>query len=142
MDKVIHQADYMKQLNQVENMSVCSCDWDDFESKEASAPVQADLLVGSDVIYSKSKVPALIATIEALVSSGGTVAIATRDGRMGVAEFVELMQKHPGFLVLDSIACDDGNSQEQNSGDGGADCSSFLRHDGSFTHTVYTYRRK
>jgi hypothetical protein len=105
--------------------------------------VLADLLIGSDVIYSKSKVPALVATIDALVAPGGTVAIATRDGRMGVTEFVELMQEHSDFLALETIACDDGNSLQSSGGvDDGADSSSFLRHDGSFTHTIYTYRRK
>ena len=135
--KVLTQTQHHISLNELDNMSVDVVDWYAVLSGEAKAPIQADLLMASDVIYGSSNVEPLMATIDACTKPSGIVVIATRDGRMGVTDFVALMKAHVGYkeITVCEFAKESDNVPQLLDRD---DCRQ--RWDSS--HTVYVYQKQ
>merc|ERR1712176_1121690 len=92
-------------------------------------------------IYGVHVVPALVNAIDSILSENnefGIVAVACREGRRGIAEFLEAMKlfgEENAFKTVDIVKCSmcDVPSCFQN------ECN-ISRWDGK--HTIYVYRRK
>jgi predicted nicotinamide N-methyase len=65
----------------------------DWEDPNKVLRKDVDVLLAADVIYGVSLVPPLVMTIEKYLAKDGTLVIATRDGRRGIAEFLQLMKE-------------------------------------------------
>jgi predicted nicotinamide N-methyase len=66
----------------------------DWEDRSIISSLQPDVILAADVIYGVALVPPLVKTIEKYLAHDGSLVIATRDGRHGIAEFRQLMKKH------------------------------------------------
>lgn len=104
-------------------------DWDNWDLE--SAPwMKAEVVLASDVIYGTAMLPGLIRTIRMACREGGEVAVATRDGRRGVVEFLEAMANMADFDGVGTVVCKESGGV----GEGVA------RWEGS--HTVHLFRRR
>jgi predicted nicotinamide N-methyase len=124
MDRHIHINDCQS------NMELRLLDWGETSSlvDESNNNYQADVILASDIIYGIGKLTALVNTIDTYLSPEGTLFLATRDGRLGVDEFRQLMTKR--FVEVETIPCDPAH----------LDAQSLGRWVGS--HSIHIFRRR
>ena len=111
-EKILEQARYNFRLNgcdQTNGPRAIMLDWNDavIEDGGPGAPDDlvnaADVVVASDVIYGMQAVVPLSRMLAAVTAVGGRAVVATRDGRRGVAEFVELMREMKEFEEEETV---------------------------------------
>eukprot|EP00618_Florenciella_parvula_P002398 CAMPEP_0119499478 /NCGR_PEP_ID=MMETSP1344-20130328/21917_1 /TAXON_ID=236787 /ORGANISM="Florenciella parvula, Strain CCMP2471" /LENGTH=297 /DNA_ID=CAMNT_0007535473 /DNA_START=214 /DNA_END=1107 /DNA_ORIENTATION=+ len=111
-EKILQQARYNFALNNCDPTSgprAIMLDWNDAVIADGGAGVPAnlinaaDVVFGSDLIYGMQAVVPLATIIQECTRVGGLALVATRDGRRGVAEFVELMREANEFEEEETI---------------------------------------
>mmetsp|Transcript_14892 Transcript_14892/g.22908 ORF Transcript_14892/g.22908 Transcript_14892/m.22908 type:complete len:285 (-) Transcript_14892:403-1257(-) len=110
----------------------------DWERHDPHDDFVADMVISSDIIYGLSKVPSIVKTIGRYLttSSDGRVLFATRDRRLGVQEFLDLMIES-NFELVDSIQC--LNRGQNNVPRAFQSEYNLYRWQGD--HTIYIFRR-
>lgn len=69
-------------------------DWEDGTSQERLIQQHTgypDVILAADVIYGVELVPALVETVKRFLPRHGRLILATRDGRLGIPEFLDLL---------------------------------------------------
>ena len=116
---------HIKLNNCQQNMELRKLDWQDLD---VSDDYQADVILASDIIYGVSKLSDLVNTVDKYLAPVGTLFLATRDGRQGIAEFRQMMSNQ--FVEAEMIPCDASQLNAQVMG----------RWFGS--HTIHVFQRK
>jgi len=117
--KTLERLDYHAKINQctdTESFEIRLLDWAHHQHQNSDDDFSADIIMASDVIYGISKVPSLVRTIDHYLTksdNNGRVFFATRDGRKGVQEFLQLMVES-GFVKVEDIPCVNGRGERNN----------------------------
>lgn len=86
--QTLEQVQYHAQLNGC-SLHVELVDWTEPTTLEDFQP---DIMLAADVIYGLALVPPLVNTIEQILPKSSTLIIATRDDRIGIPEFRQMMK--------------------------------------------------
>lgn len=97
-------------------------DWFDYlPAPPADALAAAPVVLAADVNYFTAAVPALLATVGAVLSPGGVLVLASREERIGLSETIERLQQPPLRLRLCSVATFDEDGARWATRDAAAD---------------------
>jgi predicted nicotinamide N-methyase len=84
-------------------------DWEDGPSQERLIQRHTgypDVIIAADVIYGVELVPVLVETIKRFLPRHGRLIVATRDGRLGIPEFLDLLKSDFHRIHIESYGED------------------------------------
>ena len=122
-DKTLQQLDEVAKRNSCQDqLELCKLNWNDSNGKHKNSdnrhhPLHdgaADVILASDVIYHDQMVDSLVQTIDRYLSSDGTAYIALRNTRQGVRRFWREAMPEAGFVLMQSISCEEYQGGEDN----------------------------
>ena len=113
-DKTLQQLDEVAKRNDCQDrIELLKLNWNDSSNDEenehqSTRDLKADVILASDVIYHDQMVDSLVETIDRYLSKpDGSVYIALRNTRQGVSRFWKEAMPAAGFVLQQSISCED-----------------------------------
>ena len=138
-EATLQQLIAVAKLNNLqEKLTALKFDWNskyDESDEKSWLTMGVDILLASDVIYSRSMVEPLVRTIQRIISQSsntGTAYLAFKNSRPGVQYFVEEAMPKAGFDLIETISC----QPYLRSGDDSAN-----RWEGD-THSIYIFQSR
>jgi predicted nicotinamide N-methyase len=116
--------------------------WEDGTSQERLIERHTgypDVILAADVIYGVALVPALVETISRFLPRHGRLILATRDGRLGIPEFLDLLESDFQQIHIESYGEDEPPRMPPIPAALKDDVHSVGRYYGNFS--IYVYER-